>query len=993
MPQSLATILGSVFILTSHAMVMARDIAHKPNIILVLVDDMGYGDPGCFGGPGVTPNLDRLASEGLRFRNFYVSSPICSPSRAALTTGQYPHRLRITSYLDNRERNSARGVAQWLDPDTVTLSDRLQSTGYRTGHFGKWHLGGQRDVADAPLITEYGFDESLTNFEGLGPRVLPLNHAWDGTEPRRHDLGSAALGRGPIRWVAREQVTSEYVRAAMDFIRDSADAEKSFYINLWPDDVHSPFFPSESARKATDGSKRALYYAVLHEMDLQLGPMFDMIRNDAALKNNTLIVVASDNGHEEGAGQSGILRGGKTWLYEGGIRSPLIVWGPGLLAQDAASLDNTTSVLSAMDLHCSLASLAGVPIGDHEICDGEDLIPTLLGYEKADRSSPIFWRRPPDRPGDSEADNPDLAVREGPWKCLVNLDRSSPQLFDLKTDPSEKNNLASAHPEVTARLVDAMLSWNASMPVDATDPAFEPQWESLHSNQFVNPIAEGADPWVVRDPNSSKYLWCLSDGNRAIAIHAGERLTSLGPKHIVWMAPDSGPWSKEIWAPELHMLDGHWHIYFAASDGRNENHLAYVVRSEGADPFGPYALHGPFSTGDGADGLSPNIWAIDMTVFEHRERRYAVWSGWDAPGTDRQYLYIAPMKSPTELAGPRVRLCPNDDFEWERTEPGIRGRGLNEGPQVLRHRNRTFLTYSCAASWLPSYKLGLLELTGDDPLQPDSWKKFPKPVFNGTAETYGVGHSCFVRSPDESEWWHVFHAKRDQSPGWQRGIFIQPMQFGPARLPLLGAPVKAGTPLKRPSGETSSLLQIPFRNQLKTSAELSHGSYFGHHQYLAATPQGLELGHPAIHPVNEYRCGEKFVLNQQAPDNLSAGVTIEFLNGRESRDAGMLFRTTAPSVGYDAQRGYFAGLIPKTNLVILGRMDGTHWTELARATASIDAAQPQDLRVHIRGNAIEILHNGRSVLKATDNTWRFGTIGLRVVDTHARFSELWVEAN
>ncbi len=251
-------------------------------------------------------------------------------------------------------------------------------------------MGGQRDVGDAPMITEYGFDESLTNFEGLGPRALPLNNAWDGSAPKKHDLGSASLGRGEIRWTSREKVTTEYVNAAMTFALESKAAGKPFYLNLWPDDVHSPFFPSESARQATDGSKRALYYAVLNEMDSQLGPLFEMIRTDAELKMNTLIVFASDNGNEAGAGQSGGLRGGKTWLYEGGIRSPLIVWGPGLIGQDVTSRENTSSILCSMDLHRSLASIASAPVAANDVCDGEDLTRRCLAAAQRADHLPSF---------------------------------------------------------------------------------------------------------------------------------------------------------------------------------------------------------------------------------------------------------------------------------------------------------------------------------------------------------------------------------------------------------------------------------------------------------------------------------------------------------------------------------------------------------------------------------------------------------------------------
>jgi uncharacterized sulfatase len=447
----------------------------KPNMIVILIDDLGYSDLGCFGGTlAPTPNLDRLANEGIRFRSFYVNSPICSPSRTALTTGQHPHRLRITSYLDNRKRNKERGVAQWLDPETPTIADRLKKVGYTTGHFGKWHMGGQRDVGDAPLITEYGFDSSLRNFEGLGPRVLPLNDAFNGKPAKKHDLGSAGLGNGSIRWANRSAITGEFVAGAIRFIEQAQSNGKPFYLNLWPDDVHSPFFPPKSLRDSTDQSKRSLYYAVLQAMDQQLGLLLDHVRNDEALRRNTLIVVASDNGHEDGAGMSEPFRGGKTWLYEGGIRSPLIVWGPGLVAKEKTGSINAESVLCALDLNRSLTAIGEASIENGATCDGEDLSALLLGRSATGRQAPIFWRRPPDRPGTVEQDNPDLAVREGKWKLLINYDRTTPQLYDLQADQSETRNVASQHSDVTARLTELVFRWNSDLPIDSGDPAFRP---------------------------------------------------------------------------------------------------------------------------------------------------------------------------------------------------------------------------------------------------------------------------------------------------------------------------------------------------------------------------------------------------------------------------------------------------------------------------------------------------------------------------------------
>ncbi|MES2658077.1 MAG: sulfatase-like hydrolase/transferase [Verrucomicrobiota bacterium] len=443
----------------------------RPNIIVVLIDDMGWSDLSCYGGKAPTPAIDRMAKEGIRFTHFYSNAPICSPSRVALTTGQYPQRWRITSFLENREANTRRGMAQWLDPKAPVLARELSKSGYATGHFGKWHMGGQRDVGDAPLITEYGFDRSLTNFEGLGPRVLPILDAYDGQPGKRYDLGSAKLGRGEIRWEDRSAVTSSFVKDAVKFIDESQAAGKPFFINLWPDDVHSPFFPPKALM--TKSGKRALYQAVVRAMDKQLGVLFERIRGDDKLRGNTLVFITSDNGPEPGAGSAAPLRGTKGSLYEGGIREPLIVWGPGLIAHEKAGSTNGTSALCSIDLNRSLHELAGCPIPDDVTPDGEDVSEILLGKSGRGRSAPIFWRRPPDRPGPPEAPHPDLAVREGRWKCHVSYDGSMVRLFDLTSDESEARDVSGQHADVASRLSKAVLAWNAKLPADAGDPAFK----------------------------------------------------------------------------------------------------------------------------------------------------------------------------------------------------------------------------------------------------------------------------------------------------------------------------------------------------------------------------------------------------------------------------------------------------------------------------------------------------------------------------------------
>jgi arylsulfatase A-like enzyme len=438
----------------------------RPNIVLVLIDDMGWGDFSCFGNKSAeTPNIDRLAAEGQRFEQFYVASPICSPSRVALSTGQYPQRWRITSFLNHRKANEERGMAQWLDPKAPMLARALKHAGYATGHFGKWHLGGQRDVGDAPMIGEYGFDQSLTNFEGLGPRVLPLLDAYDGAPARLHALGSNNLAHGPIRQEKRDRVTTSFASAAIDFIERAQADKRPFYINLWPDDVHSPFFPPKPRRG--DGTKRELYLGVLETMDEQLKPFFDRIREDESLRNNTIILVCSDNGPEEGAGSAGPFRGTKATLYDGGVRSPMIVWAPGHMRKDAVGQANNTSVVSAIDIAPSLLEIVNVASNDEQQLDGEPLAAVLLGKSEESRTKPLFFRRPPDRANDPLGnDLPDLAVRFGRWKLLCEYDGSEPQLYNVVKDRGERRNVADDHPKVVKRLTKQLIAWHQQMPAD-----------------------------------------------------------------------------------------------------------------------------------------------------------------------------------------------------------------------------------------------------------------------------------------------------------------------------------------------------------------------------------------------------------------------------------------------------------------------------------------------------------------------------------------------
>ena len=438
----------------------------RPNIVVVFIDDLGWGDFSCFGNrEAATPEIDRLAAEGLRFEQFYVNAPICSPSRCALTTGQYPQRWRITSYLNNRADNARRGVADWLDPEAPTLARQLQASGYAVGHFGKWHLGGQRDVDDAPAIARYGFDQSLTNFEGMGPKLLPLTQRPGQQKPGRIWADAERLG-SPVTWMPRSRITSGYVEAAMEFAKGAVARRQPFYLNVWPDDVHSPYWPPVT--EWAEG-KRGLYHAVLQSMDRQLGRLFAFLRENSDVERPTLILVCSDNGPEPGAGSAGPFRGAKTQLYEGGIRSPLVVWGPGLISTGKQGTVNSTSVFAAFDLVPSLIRLAGTRFDTSITLDGEDVLPTLLGQSVDSRKEPLFWRRPPDRktaPPALPTPQPDLAVRRGRWKLLCSYDGSARELYDMDQDRGESVNLASEQAELAEALARDVVHWHASMPAD-----------------------------------------------------------------------------------------------------------------------------------------------------------------------------------------------------------------------------------------------------------------------------------------------------------------------------------------------------------------------------------------------------------------------------------------------------------------------------------------------------------------------------------------------
>ncbi len=312
----------------------------------------------------------------------------------------------------------------------------------------------------------------------------------------------------------------------------------------------------------------------------------------------------------------------------------------------------------------------------------------------------------------------------------------------------------------------------------------------MAANTFVNPVvASGADPWVIRWEDS--YFLCQSRGG-AIAVTRSPRLQDLGAYagKEVWRPPAGTPYSKELWAPELHRLDGRWFIYVAADDGDNAHHRMYVLEGSTADPQAPFTFRGKLAA-------TTDRWAIDGTVLRLADGRlYFVWSGWEGTENVAQDLYIARMENPWTVTGERVRIS-RPEHEWERQgKPWV-----NEGPQVLWNGDRVFIIYSASGSWTDDYCLGQLQWLGGDPMDAKTWRKSERPVFATTKEVFGPGHGSFVKSRDGREDWLVYHAAKHSGAGWNRMILMQKFGWNTDGSPNFGAPLAPGLPVVEPSGD------------------------------------------------------------------------------------------------------------------------------------------------------------------------------------------------
>jgi arylsulfatase A len=417
------------------------EAADRPNVIIIFTDDQGYNDLGCFGSPNIrTPNIDRMAAEGMRLTSFYSGASVCTPSRAALLMGCYPARV---GNLDVLFPNSVVGI----NPDEMTIAEMLRQRGYATACFGKWHLGHQQQF----LPTEHGFDEYFgipySNDMGVDASMALADniHLREG---RTIEEFRANFGKSPplmrnnvvIEWPAdQSQLTRRYTEEATRFI--AKHSKDPFFVYLPHSMPHVPLYASE---KFVGESDAGLYGDAIAEIDWSVGEILKTLK-DLKIDEQTLIIYTTDNGpwdfkdddqdrvkgntNRRVGGSALPLRGAKFSSWEGGFRVPCVVRWPGRIPAGQTCNEITATI----DLMPTIAELCGASLPKERTIDGKSIVPLLEGKAGAKTPHETYFYR-------------NKAVRAGQWKLIDG------QLFDLEMDISESQNVAETHPEIAERL-------------------------------------------------------------------------------------------------------------------------------------------------------------------------------------------------------------------------------------------------------------------------------------------------------------------------------------------------------------------------------------------------------------------------------------------------------------------------------------------------------------------------------------------------------------
>ncbi|MCA9032940.1 MAG: sulfatase [Planctomycetaceae bacterium] len=447
-------------------------VARQPNIVIFLADDLGWKDLGCQGSSFYeTPSLDQLARDGMRFTNGYAACQVCSPTRASLVTGRWPQRTGVTDYI------GAAQPAGWKRPtpllpapysaqlalEETTLAEYLKSKGYATLHAGKWHLGSEQYWPE-----HQGYDFNFGGIDRGGPY---------GGKKYFSPYGNPRLTDGP----EGEHIAERLADECSKFIEANHKSEKPFFVSFCFYDVHTPLMTKEhlkekyQAKRTTDVAKdqanwpkegvrpvrqvqdHAVYAGMVETMDGAVGRVLKTL-HDLKLEEDTLVIFTSDNGGlstSEGWPTSNLpLRGGKGWMYEGGIRVPFIVRWPGVVAAGT----ECDRVVVTPDIYATVTDALSLPRVE-SAHDSVSFLPTLKGEEQAQRS-PAFWHYPH---YGNQGGFPSAAVRDGEWKLIENYEDSSLQLYHVTEDISEAHDLAAAQPQLVAELKAKLDAWRTDV--------------------------------------------------------------------------------------------------------------------------------------------------------------------------------------------------------------------------------------------------------------------------------------------------------------------------------------------------------------------------------------------------------------------------------------------------------------------------------------------------------------------------------------------------
>ena len=417
--------------------------ADRPNVVLLLFDDLGWSDVGCYGNTIYeTPNIDRLARQGMRMTDAYAACPVCSPTRASIMSGKYPATLNLTDWLPgmhpkNRPLIGPPFIRQ-LPTEEFTLAEAMRAAGYVTGSVGKWHLGGTGSLPE-----DHGFDVNIAGTSAGSP-------AGGYYLPNKMNLPDMKKG---------EYLTDRLSIEGCKFIR--ANKQRAFFLYLAHHSVHTPIqgrpdlvakYRAKFAAAGIDAN--ASYAAMVQSMDESVGRVLDLL-DELDIAGRTVVLFMSDNGGLSSVTSNRPLREGKGHVYEGGIREPMIVRWPGVVRPGSVC----GVPVSSVDFYPTILDLCDIEPSENQSLDGRSIVPLFEGNEEAVeelKRRPIFWHYPHYSP---QRGVPAGAVRLGDFKLVELFEDGSLELYNLADDPGEQNNLAEKLPEKTHAMHGLLLDW------------------------------------------------------------------------------------------------------------------------------------------------------------------------------------------------------------------------------------------------------------------------------------------------------------------------------------------------------------------------------------------------------------------------------------------------------------------------------------------------------------------------------------------------------